>query len=200
MTIVCAKDDPSLISSLQAKYGAKSVVMLSSGNWTEYDIASEVEAIIVESSECQKSIRAEYPPILALAIAPNIEEAIKLLKIGIKGYGNQKMREENLFLALETIKNGHIWLPPDILVRMIDLIPQRQPAPTEETLLSRLSKREKEVAEYVFRGMTNQEIAEKMFVSLRTIKAHLSSIYDKTGFRNRLELGLRLKGYLSAAK
>jgi DNA-binding NarL/FixJ family response regulator len=200
MTIACAKDDPFLISSLQAKYGHSTIVILQPGKWTKYDIPAEVSVIIVESVQCESRLHVESPPVLALTTTPTIEEAIKLLSIGVKGYGNRKMREENLFLALETIKSGHIWLPPDILVRMIELIPRRLPAPPENTLLSGLSKREKEVAEYVVRGMTNQEIAEKLFVSLRTIKAHLSSIYDKTGLRNRLELGLRLKGYPTAVR
>lgn len=200
MAIACAINDTFSISSLQAKYGHSSIVILQPGYWTEHDIPAEVNVIIVESSACENRLRIELPPILALATTPTIEEAIKLLSIGVKGYGNRKMREENLFLALETIKSGHIWLPPDILIRMIDLIPRRQHAPPENAHFSRLSKREKEVAEYVVRGMTNQEIAEKMFVSLRTIKAHLSSIYDKTGLRNRLELGLRLKGYLSTVE
>lgn len=200
MTIACAKDDPLLISSLRAHYGSTFIVTLESGKWIGHDIPGEIEAIIIDSLECQRCIRVGSPPILALAATPTLEEAIKLLSMGVKGYGNRKMRVENLFLALETIITGHIWLPPDILVRMIDLIPRRQPTPPEEMLLTALSKREKEVAEYVVRGMTNQEIAEKMFVSLRTIKAHLSSIYDKTGLRNRLELGLRLKGYLPKVK
>jgi DNA-binding NarL/FixJ family response regulator len=45
----------------------------------------------------------------------------------------------------------------------------------------------------VAEGLSNQEMADRMYVSLRTVKAHLSSIYDKTGLRNRLELGLSLK-------
>ena len=65
-----------------------------------------------------------------------------------------------------------------------------------DSILSSLSKREQEVAQYVAKGMSNQEMADKMFVSLRTVKAHLSSIYDKTGLRNRLELGLNLKSSL----
>ena len=63
---------------------------------------------------------------------------------------------------------------------------------SRDNLLNTLSKREQEVALFVAKGMSNQEVADKMYVSLRTIKAHLSSIYEKTGVRNRLELGLAL--------
>ncbi len=52
--------------------------------------------------------------------------------------------------------------------------------PTRNNILNQLSKREQEVALYMTEGLSNQAIAEKMFVSLRTVKAHLSFIYDKT--------------------
>ena len=52
----------------------------------------------------------------------------------------------------------------------------------------RLSPREQEIIHAMYRGATNKEIAEKLFVSLRTVEAHLYSIYRKAGAKNRVEL------------
>ncbi len=52
----------------------------------------------------------------------------------------------------------------------------------------RLSKREVEVLEYLFSGMTIRQTAEALFITDRTVKAHISSIYEKTGAKNRVEL------------
>lgn len=196
MAIVCVSNDTSLISSLQMRYGAENVVVLVDACKLEQDLGSDVEAVVVDISRFQVPASPASPPILALTAVPSLQEAVALLQTGVRGYGNRKMRKENLFLALESVKAGHIWLPPDILVLLIDLIPQgKTGSAREEDLFVGLSKREKEVAGFVAQGMTNQAMAEKMFISLRTIKAHLSSIYDKTGLRNRLELGLCLKGH-----
>lgn len=134
--------------------------------------------------------------VVALAELPAYDEAMVLLQKGVRGYGNKHMRQENLAQAIDAVKSGQVWLPPDILARMITTIgavTQKPGAESQPKLLELLSNREQEVARFVAQGMSNQQIADKMFVSLRTVKAHLSSIYDKTGMRNRLELGIRLK-------
>ena len=100
------------------------------------------------------------------------------------------MRKDNLWQAIESVKAGQIWLPPEIVAARIEKI---EPEEQSNALLNELSEREQEVALMVTEGMSNQQIADKIFVSLRTVKAHLSSIYSKTGLRNRLALGLKLK-------
>ena len=131
--------------------------------------------------------------IVALAELPEYGEALALLQCGVRGYGNRHMRAENLAQAIDAVSTGQVWLPPDILARMITSIGTTTAPESRSSLLDALSVREQEVARYVARGMSNQQIADQMFVSLRTVKAHLSSIYEKTGMRNRLELGLRVK-------
>ena len=53
---------------------------------------------------------------------------------------------------------------------------------------SQLSKRELELVELVAEGLTDKEIAEKLFISIRTVRSHLDRIRDKTGARRRAEL------------
>ncbi|MBC2703943.1 response regulator transcription factor [Desulfobacula sp.] len=60
-------------------------------------------------------------------------------------------------------------------------------------LLKELSFREAEVAKWLVNGLSNREISDKMFISIRTVKAHLTSIFKKTGCNNRLELATRMK-------
>ena len=57
-----------------------------------------------------------------------------------------------------------------------------------------LSEREQQVARLVARGSSNREVAEQLSISERTAKAHLTSIFDKLGLRDRLQLSLRING------
>jgi DNA-binding CsgD family transcriptional regulator/GAF domain-containing protein len=60
----------------------------------------------------------------------------------------------------------------------------------------KLTKRELEVISHVSQGLTNQQIADKLFVSLFTVTTHLRNIYEKVGVRNRTELVFRLQSFL----
>ena len=133
--------------------------------------------------------------VIVLADVPSFKESFALLQLGIRGYGNRHMRESNLRQAIDNVADGQIWLPPSIVSSLIDVVGKSDitdKTKSRDKVLSTLSKREKEVALFVAQGMSNQEVAEMMYVSLRTVKAHLSSIYEKTEVRNRLELGLAL--------
>jgi DNA-binding NarL/FixJ family response regulator len=90
--------------------------------------------------------------------------------------------------------SGQVWLPPSILSRLIASVPQNGTSRLEAGFFDDLSEREQQVAELIGRGMSNKEIADSMGITVRTVKAHLSSVFVKTGCRDRLEVALKLKG------
>lgn len=194
MALVCCSKDTVLHKKLFSQFGEKDIVLLPDIDHLPQANIKDSKVLIVDLkySTMKEGFRSPLPIIILTAI-PDFQECALLLQRGISGYGNRQMREENIAQAVQSAMAGQIWLPPDI---MAELIARAGNSTTqqENTLLDGLTERESEVARYVAKGMSNQEIADKMFVSLRTVKAHLSSIYEKTGLRNRLELGLRLKG------
>ncbi|MBW2656017.1 MAG: response regulator transcription factor, partial [Deltaproteobacteria bacterium] len=132
-------------------------------------------------------------PTLILVTIPVIKQALRLLRRGVRAYGNRHMHEENLQQAVTALKSGQIWLPPAIVNHMITALPQNKNEKKEPALLKDLSSREAEVAKWLINGLSNREISEKMFISTRTVKAHLTSVFKKTGCRDRLELATRMK-------
>lgn len=141
------------------------------------------------------SIQEWYPKarIFALSQAPNFEEGMELLNIGVKGYGNAHMQHIHFIDALKSIKKDNLWLYPEFVQMMIKNInnSQVQQIPLD-IKLSELSKREKEVAKLIHEGYTNQEIADITNITLRTVKAHTSSIYEKLNVKDRVGLVLHL--------
>ncbi len=194
MGIICFSRDDTLVGKIIELCGIENVISLPEISLlNEKDLqVSEIIIVDLKYSEIQKGAKLPLPAI-ALTVIPTFPEALVLLQRGVRGYGNRQMRQENLGQAVKSVKAGQIWLPPSIITQLVDTVGPVNSVSLNDNLLSTLSKREQEVAHYVAEGMSNKEIADKMFVSLRTIKAHLTSIYEKTGLRNRLELGLSMK-------
>lgn len=196
MKIQCYTRDDSLLSRLYSFYGADNITHAVNSDLLQQSESPESDVVIVDLKYCKlpQDINFSYP-VIALSTVPAFKEGFALLQLGIRGYGNRHMREANLRQAVQNVLDGQIWFPPSIVSRLIDVVGgtgNAEDRASSDELLNALSKREREVALLVAKGMSNQKVADTIFVSLRTVKAHLSSIYEKTGVRNRLELGLAL--------
>ncbi|TKB05712.1 response regulator transcription factor [Desulforhopalus sp. IMCC35007] len=196
MLLLCCSKDKALLTKLSDSFGPGNVVTVADAEALKKTETPSCDVAIVDLKYFDVSVGKQFTcPVIALATLPAFPEAFAALQLGIRGYGNRQMRLSNLLQAIHSVKERQIWLPPSIISQLIDVVGQTRDtdnSASRERLLHLLSKREQEVALYVAKGLSNQEVAEKMFVSLRTVKAHLSSIYEKTGVRNRLELGLTL--------
>lgn len=194
MRITCLTEDKGLVDTLYELFGKAHVtVFADSSRLNNADIAS-TELLLVDLLHSKIPVfKNSQVNIAALTLIPKFEEAVFLMQSGVRGYGNRKMLKENLQQMIKTVVTGQLWMPPDILVRLIGELGSGPKKTSSSSFIKDLSKREQEVAKFVEQGLTNQKIADKMYVSLRTVKAHLSSIYDKTGIKNRLELAVKLK-------
>ena len=129
--------------------------------------------------------------VLVLHRVPNIKTAREVLSFGAKGYGNAMMREHFLHSAVETMKEGMLWLNPEFSSDLIMQIPNREEK--NLSLLDSLSKREKAVALLLKDGDTYKIVGEKLEITPRTVKAHAQGIYKKLEIKDRLALALLLK-------
>ena len=118
------------------------------------------------------------------------------MKQGIVGYANTYISPPRLNEAVRVVLSGSVWLGQAVMQRLI----RETVAKAEGTAatkpshhkLESLTPREHEIAEVVAQGQSNLEVAYNLNISERTVKAHLSSIYAKTGTGNRLNLALLL--------
>ncbi len=196
MQIQCCTKEHELLERLTALYGSDNVTLVDDVELLKMDSSQHRDVTIVDLEYTQLPIEKKIiSPVVVLTSVPTFPEAFNLLQLGIRGYGNRHMRQSNLKQVIDNVNDGQIWLPPEIISKLIDVVGHGEEAEKVKSrgdFLKKLSKREQEVAILVAKGMSNQEVADNLYVSLRTIKAHLSSIYEKTGARNRLELGLAL--------
>lgn len=128
--------------------------------------------------------------VLILHRTPDLQTAKSILTYGAKGYGNALMREHFIVSAVETIKENMIWLYPEFTTMLIEDIPKRN---NDMARLNILTDREREVALLLKNGLTYKDIAQKLEITPRTIKAHAQHIYTKLTVKDRLGLALLLK-------
>ncbi|MFH2011126.1 MAG: response regulator transcription factor [Pseudomonadota bacterium] len=124
---------------------------------------------------------------------PTPEEGIDFLKLGIVGYGNTYMSKDRLTEAVRVISDNGVWLGQKVVQQLIleSRIKVKETAKTDaEQRLYGLTKSERVIASMVAKGLTNLEIAADLNITERTVKAHLTSIYEKTKTGNRLNLAL----------
>jgi DNA-binding NarL/FixJ family response regulator len=131
--------------------------------------------------------------VMVFSMTPNFAEAQKFLALGAMGYGNAMMHESHLYSVYQALEEGKIWLHPDFITLMISQMQDRN-NPKEKSLeiLDTLSKREREVALLLGDGATHQEISDTLDITVRTVKAHATAIYQKLNVKDRLALSLLL--------
>lgn len=127
---------------------------------------------------------------LVLSDTPSFEEGKEILSLGAKGYANTYIHKEHLLQALNMIQSGNIWLYPEF---MQHLITQIEPEKHTNEALECLTDRENEIALLVSEGATNKEIASQLSIAERTVKNHLSHIFEKLQVTDRLSLALLVK-------
>ena len=124
---------------------------------------------------------------------PDETEAFSLLKLGVQGYCHVKAAAEQLREIALVVEHGGLWMPPDLMQRFLALSTRAIPARTPEAHhLNDLTSRELMVAGQVAHGASNREIAEALEITERTVKAHLSAIFEKLEVRDRVQLALRM--------
>lgn len=135
-----------------------------------------------------KAIRAAWPElaVVILTTYDDDEYIVEGLQAGARGYLLKDTNREAIFSAIRSAARGEILLPPEVAARVVARLGQAQPQPGRvqgETL----SDREREVLALVGDGLRNKEIADRLAISERTVKAHLAGAFNKLGATSRAE-------------
>lgn len=128
-----------------------------------------------------------------MIIGPPRPMAIQIaaLKQGARGYFNDELPLTKLHDALQLILHGEVWVERHVISGLIDEL-THTPSISEQQkqALDTLSPKELEVAKLVSHGATNKMIAREMNITERTVKAHLTNIFQKMGLPDRLSLAI----------
>ena len=121
------------------------------------------------------------------------EFVLDALAAGADGFLLKDTAPDQIVTAIRSVADGDAMLSPSVTRTVIGRV--RTGGLTARTTgavarLSLLTEREKEVAVAVGRGMTNADIAAELYLSVPTVKAHVSRLFDKLGVTNRVQIAM----------
>ncbi len=135
---------------------------------------------------CQK-IKEENIDVKILAITMFNEESFvtEILNHGAKGYILKNTGRAELLKAIHTVMKGKSYFSEDVTQTIMKgLMKRRKSSKEKEKSIPKISRREKEVLRLIIQEHTTQEIADLMFISLKTVESHRSSLLNKLDARN----------------
>ncbi|MGD8750351.1 MAG: response regulator transcription factor [Anaerolineales bacterium] len=148
--------------------------------------------------EATRHIVADCPAtkVLVLSAHQDVQNVVDLLEAGAASYLSKTVGLNELLDAIRVTYRGESVLPPEIASTVVKFISGQASWEKDEGLLT---TRELEVLELVAQGMTNDQIAQQLHLSSRTIEAHLTHIYTKLDVRSRTEAALlaQRKGWIT---
>lgn len=135
-------------------------------------------------------ILSEMPDckILFLTIYEADDKLFSAIRAGAKGYLPKNVARSDLISSLHALDRGEIAINPKMVGRIVEEFSHTNPQTDEgEELLSGLTPREMDVLVELQKGLTNQEIADRLFISENTVKHHIRNIFRKLDAENRHE-------------
>ena len=199
LTVLIADDHPlvreALHRALDVEEDMKVVAEASDGE-EAVKLASELKPDVVvmdivmpkvNGIEATRKIKEIAPDtaILILTAYDDEEYVLGLLDAGAAGYLLKSARGRDLVGAIRAIRAGESVLHPNIIARLLKRATVT--VVKENKAQGLLSQRESEVLRLVALGMGNKDVAEKLFLSQRTVKAHLTSVFNKLNVASRSE-------------
>jgi DNA-binding NarL/FixJ family response regulator len=137
-----------------------------------------------------EAIRPALPQVkfLALSVSDAAEDVIGLIRAGARGYVTKTIAADELADAVRRVAEGDAVFSPRLAGFVLDAFTQRPETVVRDPELDLLTNREREVLRLLARGYAYKEIAAELFISVKTVETHVSSVLRKLQMSNRYEL------------
>lgn len=217
MSILLIAQDPEVIDRCRHAVSAEHPleVVGDLGAVKERIRALAPDTVLVDAQLLAKPVDAQIADIVAQAESGKVvvltevfqeDEEIALLRAGAKGCCRRGIDPDSLERVINVARSGGVWVTRSLLPRLVlelrkAAAAQRAPVPLKPSggkqaadRLATLSSREREIVRLIVDGATNKEVASALRISERTVKGHLSNVFQKLGVTDRLKLVLLVRG------
>ncbi|MDN4493284.1 response regulator transcription factor [Ureibacillus aquaedulcis] len=142
--------------------------------------------------EATKRIKSQYPDlkVIILTTFEDEEYAYQTLKDGANGFLLKSSEPEKLLSSIHSVLSGGLVLQEDVAAKLMPKLLQQRVGPMDEEKYLPLTEREVSIVRLVGEGRTNKEIANSLFLSIGTVKNHITHILQELDLRDRTQLAI----------
>ncbi|MDQ1403185.1 MAG: two-component system, NarL family, response regulator DegU [Actinomycetota bacterium] len=158
-------------------------------------ILMDVSMPVLDGVAATQRIHAEFPQIPVVILTMHADQSVlgDAVRAGAGGYLVKDCTTEEVVRTLRLARSGETALTPELAASMLTEV---QRLPPEPSVAGRppehvVTKREEEVLQLIAEGASTTEVAERLYISVKTVKNHLASIYQKLDSRDRTQAVLR---------
>lgn len=146
--------------------------------------------VLTIHTELIRQLRTSAPEcgLLFLVTRYDLEEIVGFLRVGATGFVARNTSVSDLVRGIIAVGRGEVFLPPELASRALVALARGEVV--QEGVIITLTDREQDVLNLLSQGITNKEIAQALFLSVRTVEAHLRNIYGKLGVASRTEAAI----------
>jgi len=216
MSILLAAQDPELIGRCRRAVSAEHQLEVTGDFATLSGTLASLApmVVILDAALLERPIERQVAQVVAASATARVivltevfqeDEEIALLKAGAKGCCRRGIDPDSLERVINVTQSGGVWVTRSLLPRLVTELRRYASAPQVPATskpavakpaadkLAALSTREREIARLIVDGATNKEVAAVLRISERTVKGHLSNVFQKLGVTDRLKLMLLVR-------
>ncbi|MFI8180022.1 response regulator transcription factor [Actinacidiphila glaucinigra] len=137
-----------------------------------------------------RELRSRMPGLACLMLTSfdDDDALLDAIMAGAAGYVLKQIKGSDLVSAVRTVASGQSMLDPATTARLMNsLREQEQPPEPQDEALAGLTPREREILELIGEGLTNRQIGQRLFLSEKTVKNHISRMLGKLGVERRIQ-------------
>jgi len=149
-------------------------------------IVSDIGMPVMDGISLLREIQEKYNriPVLIVSMLEDESHLYKAIGSGAMGFLTKSVNSNELFFALTKIFSGERYICAGLSVRLVDKMINSAVSANINISGDAFSSREIEILHLIGQGLTNSEMADKLFISRRTVEGHRQSLIDKTGAKN----------------
>ncbi|MFH1084951.1 MAG: response regulator transcription factor [Chloroflexota bacterium] len=152
-------------------------------------VLMDLKMPVMNGIQATERIRRDHPRVRVLVLTTYAadEWVLDAIRAGASGYLLKGTPREALIAAVKGTAAGATYVDPSVAGRLFDQIARSSPSPDGSVVLAALSERERDVLRLLGRGLSNEEIAQRLFLSQGTIRNYVSAILAKLGVADRTQ-------------